>query len=159
MYYPLMFDIELFTFAKVNFTRSTEKASQMLFKHAKNGGKGQGTQLEHKAATWTDRRCVVLTLVDYNITCGNEKHREATKHVDSWAIEPRSLTIQPKNAWKNASTAALVTSTACKFSGYASDTGHKLVISCALGKYQNRALGLGFDISLVLVYNLNIYLL
>ena len=43
MYYPLMFDIELFTiftFAKVNFTRSTEKASQKLFKRAKNGGKG-----------------------------------------------------------------------------------------------------------------------
>ena len=85
MYYPLMFDIELFTFAKVNFTRSTEKASQTLFKHAKNGGKGQETQLELKATTWTDRRCVMLTLVDYNITRGNEKHREATrttKHVD-----------------------------------------------------------------------------
>ena len=48
-----MFDIELFTFAKVNFTRSTEKASQTLFKHAKNGGKGQETQLDYKAATRT----------------------------------------------------------------------------------------------------------
>ena len=79
MYYHLMVDIELFTFAKVNFTRSTEKASQTLFKHAKNGGKGQETQLEHKAATQTDRRCVVHTLVDYNITSGNERHREATR--------------------------------------------------------------------------------
>ena len=82
MYYPLMFDIELFTFAKVDFTRNTEKALQTLFKNAKNGGTGQETQLEHKVAT---RTVGVSCIPCYNITRGNEKHREATrttKHVD-----------------------------------------------------------------------------
>ena len=56
-------------------------------------------------------------------------------------LEPRDVLC---NVTRAASTASLVTLTACKFSGYASDTEHKLVtISNALGKYQNRTLGLG----------------
>ena len=65
-----------------------------------------------------------------------------------------------KNAWKNASTAALVTSTACKLSGYASDTGHKLVISRHSGSDVSKTSPSGsiFDTSLVPWYNLNLYL-
>ena len=33
MYYSLMFDIELVTYAKVNFTKSTEKAPQTLYNY------------------------------------------------------------------------------------------------------------------------------
>ena len=145
--YPLMFDIELVTFTKVNLTR-TETTPQMLLKHAKNSG-----TIAKKLDSST-KHLHGLSVCHAYLAHGNEKHREATrttKHIDRWAIEPWSLHWSLsnwaviaaliaeqlsrdhcqnswKNTWKNASTAALVNLTAP--SGYTSDMEHKLHIPC-----------------------------
>ena len=52
MYYSLMFDIELVTYAKVNFTKSTEKAPlDALQTRDQNSGTGQGTLCPSTGAT------------------------------------------------------------------------------------------------------------
>ena len=65
MYYPLMFDIELFTFQR-SILQAQKKHHRRSSKHTKNGGKGQETQLEHKAATRMDRRAYLGRLQHYS---------------------------------------------------------------------------------------------
>ena len=100
---PLMFDIE--HFQKVNFTRSTEKASQTLFEHVREKRR-KGPR--NSARAQSSRRCVVHTLLQHY--SWQWTATKTTNHIDRWAIELRSQPIQPierlEAMWKYASTSS-----------------------------------------------------
>ena len=111
------------------------------------------TRFEHSSCT--NRKCVVHILLQHYSwqwkTQRSNQKNEACWSLSNWAMITANTVTAERTLWP----AALVTSTACKFSGYASDTEHKLVISRALGNIKTAPSGL------VLIYpscwyNLNI---